>query len=99
MSNVAIVYNDSDTKGHYVGSVNGNFEVAELTTSKVSPSLVIADHTFVPESMRGQGMARALAERLIADARSAGQRIVPLCPFVRSFAERNKKELDDVIQW
>ncbi|WP_420006497.1 GNAT family N-acetyltransferase [Arenibacterium sp. LLYu02] len=40
-------------------------------------------------SMRGQGIAVALVERLVADARERGQRIVPLCPFVRSQALRH----------
>ncbi len=47
--------------------------------------------------MRGMGAARALTERLIADARAKGQRIVPLCPYVRSLSQRHP-EWSDVIQ-
>ncbi len=94
-----ITYSESDTKGRYGASVQGFASEAELTISKVSPVLIIADHTFVPDELRGRGLAQALAARLIADARQKGQRIVPLCPFVRAYATKHREELSDVIQW
>ena len=96
---VTITYSESDTKGRYGATISGKPGEAELTTSKVSDTLIIADHTFVPETLRGTGLAKTLAERLIADARAKGQRIVPLCPFVRSYAEKHREALADVIQW
>lgn len=96
---LTIKYSESDTKGRYAASIETIAAEAELTISKASPSLIIADHTFVPEQMRGNGAGKALVLRLIADARDKKQRIVPLCPFVRSYAEKHKDELDDVIQW
>lgn len=94
-----IHYSESDTKGRYGAVVAGVASEAELTISKVSPSLIIADHTFVPDELRGRGIAQALAAQLIVDARKKGQRIVPLCPFVRSYAQKHREELADVIQW
>ncbi|SFD50918.1 GNAT family N-acetyltransferase [Roseivivax sediminis] len=99
MTDMTISYTDTDTKGWYAARRPNISGEGELTFSKVSPKLIIADHTAVPESMRGMGVARALAERLIADARAKGQRIVPLCPFVRAHAEKHREELADVIQW
>lgn len=86
---VEITREDGPTKGRYVGRVAGREGEAELTFSKTSPTLIIADHTSVPDSMRGTGMGKALAERLVADARAGGYKIIPLCPFVRSMYERN----------
>ncbi len=94
-----ITYQDSETKGRYAARLPGVAGEAELTLSKVSEILIIADHTSVPDSMRGTGVARALVERLIADARAKGQRIVPLCPFVRAHAMKHREALADVIQW
>ena len=99
MTTIEITYSESDTKGRYGARPDGATVEAEMTTSKVSDSLIIVDHTFVPDTLRGQGLAGALAMRVIADARSKGQRIVPLCPFLRGYAEKRRKELDDVIQW
>ncbi|MEM8632867.1 MAG: GNAT family N-acetyltransferase [Pseudomonadota bacterium] len=95
--NVTITYEDSDTKGRYVATVAGVEGAGELTLSKVSDALVIADHTAVPDSMRGMGVARALVEHLIAEARAKGFRIVPLCPYVRAQSQKHP-EWNDVIQ-
>ncbi len=92
-----ITREDTPTKGRYVGRVAGREGEAELTFSKASPTLIIADHTSVPDSMRGTGAGKALAERLVADARAGGYRIIPLCPFVRSQYERHP-EWADVMQ-
>ena len=85
------------TKGRYVGRVGGIAEEAELTFSRASQTLVIADHTLAPDSMRGMGVARALVDRLIADARSEGFKIIPLCPFVKAQYARHP-EWSDVMQ-
>ncbi len=99
MADLAITFTETETKGRYAATATGIEGEGELTLSKVTPTLIIADHTFVPDTMRGLGVARALAERLIADARAKGQRIVPLCPFVRAHAMKHRAELADVIQW
>ena len=62
---------------------------AELTLSVLTPQRVIADHTLVPEALRGQGLADELLQALLADARAQGFTIVPLCPFVASQARRH----------
>ena len=96
---VTITRKDSDAKAVYLGTLPGLDGAAELTLSKTSDTLVIADGTIVPDSLRGMGVGQQLVERLIADARSAGQRVVPLCPFVRAQAMRHKEEWADVIQF
>ncbi len=72
--------------GRYVIRQHG--EEAELTYSITTSTLVIADHTEVPESFRGTGAGVALVTRLVADARAEGFKIMPLCPFVN--AQRKK---------
>ena len=62
---------------------------ADLTLSVLSPEKVIADHTYVPDSLRGQGLAEALLAALLDDARAQGFTIIPLCPFVASQARRH----------
>ncbi len=87
MSEFGVDHEASETRGRYVIKANG--EEAELTYSIASPTLVIADHTGVPDSMRGAGAGKALFEALVADARSRGFRIVPLYPFVNSMRRRH----------
>lgn len=75
------------SKGRYVLTENG--AEAELTFSVASPSLVIADHTEVPDALRGTGAGLRLVERLVADAKSEGFKIIPLCPFVNAQRARH----------
>ncbi|MDJ0628626.1 MAG: GNAT family N-acetyltransferase [Rhodobacter sp.] len=74
-------------KGRYVVEIDG--QTADLTYSIASPTLVIADHTGVPDEIRGSGVGLRLVERLVADARAEGFRIVPLCPFVNAQRRRH----------
>ncbi len=84
-------------KGRYVAVVEGIAEPAELTFSIVNDHLIIADHTGVPDAMRGLGVGLALVERLVADARSKDVKIVPLCPYVNA-QRRKHPEWADVFQ-
>jgi predicted GNAT family acetyltransferase len=79
---------DQPTRGRYVARVDGIDAEAQLTYSRSSPQLIIADHTEVPDVFRGQGIGRLLAARMVEDARAAGVKIFALCPFVN--AERRK---------
>ena len=97
MPDITITYEDLGSKARYIAQVTGHEETGELTVSKVSDKMVIADHTGVPDSLRGTGVARALVERLIEDARSKGQKIIPLCPYVKAQSLKYP-EWRDVIQ-
>ena len=94
MAEIAISRKLTSTKGRYVARIVGIAGVAELTISRTGPTLVIADHTFVPDSMRGMGAAKALLDRLIADARSEGFKIIPLSPYVKSQPLRHPEWAD-----
>jgi predicted GNAT family acetyltransferase len=53
------------------------------------PGIIVADHTYAPGSMRGTGVALALVQRLIADARERDLLIVPACSYVRAQFDRH----------
>ena len=62
---------------------------AEMTYRRSGPDTVVADHTEVPVAYRNEGIALKLVERLIADARSEGFRIVPACSYVAAQFRRH----------
>ncbi len=97
MAEVTITRELTPTKGRYAGRIAGIEGEAELTLSRAGDKLVIADHTFAPDSMRGMGAAMALVNRLITDARAEGFKIVPLCPYVKAQYARHP-EWADVMQ-
>jgi predicted GNAT family acetyltransferase len=99
MTAITITRTDTSSKAAYEARVDGIDEPGELTISKVSDTLIIADHTYAPDAMRGMGVAKAMVDRLIADARAAGQKIIPLCPYVKAQSLKHGQEWADVIQW
>ena len=50
---------------------------------------VCFDHTFVPEDLRGRGVASALVRKGLEEARRQHWKIVPRCSFVAAFLERH----------
>ncbi|MGO9420336.1 GNAT family N-acetyltransferase [Roseiarcus sp.] len=72
----------SGAHGRYVARIDGVDGEAELVFTVRNAGLISADHTEAPASMRGTGAALALVEHMIADARAAGFKIVPVCPYV-----------------
>jgi predicted GNAT family acetyltransferase len=73
-----------------------NGEEARLTFATADEGRIIANHTFVPVPYRGEGIAEAMVERLIADARAHGWTITPTCWFVADEFARHAPEWDDV---
>lgn len=86
MSEPRITRELDGSKGRYVLRQDG--AEAELTFSVASPQTIIADHTGVPDALRGSGAGRALVAFMVEDVRARGIKVVPLCPFVN--AERRK---------
>lgn len=91
---IEITLKEVDGKGAYVARVKGVDEPAEMTFSRANPALIIVDHTFVPDSMRGKGVGVAIAAHVIADARARGFKIVPLCPFLSAQFDRHPEWAD-----
>jgi predicted GNAT family acetyltransferase len=80
------------TKGRFVIRKGG--EEAELTYSITTPTLVIADHTGVPDSFRGTGAGLAPVQALVAAAREDGFKVVPLCPYVNATRKKHPEWAD-----
>ena len=87
MSEGRITHAETDGKGRYVYREDGH--EAELTYARLGEDKVIANHTGVPDALSGTGVGLKLVERLVADARAQGFRIVPQCPFVEAMRKRN----------
>ena len=89
-----IVREETETKGRYSVLVDGH--EAEMTYSRAGASLLIIDHTSVPDALRGRGVGEALVRRAVEDARAEGRRILPLCPFAKAQIARHP-EWQDVL--
>jgi predicted GNAT family acetyltransferase len=84
---IEITRTDDVTHGAYRANVPGSPRHAELTWVARGP-VRVANHTFVPPEARGRGIAQALVEALIADARAQGFTIEPTCSYVEALFRR-----------
>jgi uncharacterized protein len=90
---LAIDHQDHGTAGRYSARLPSG-EEAEMTYHRRAPGVLVFDHTLVPDAFRGQGIALRLVERGIADARAAGAKIVPQCPYVAAQFRRHPEWRD-----
>ena len=90
---IAIIRTDETSHGAYRAELPGTDRQAELTWQAMGP-LRIADHTYVPHEMRGQGVAQVLVEALVEDAREQGFKIVPQCSYVAALFRRHPEWAD-----
>lgn len=84
MTKITITLETRDARhGRYVGRIEGLDDQAELTFTWRGDNVLSADHAGAPEALQGTGVAMALLERMVADARAQGFKIIPLCPYIR----------------
>ena len=82
-----ITRHDNGDDGEYHAHVTGSDKIGRLTWVKRGEARV-AEHTLVPEAIGGRGVAGALVDALVSDAREQGFKIVPQCSYVeRKFDE------------
>lgn len=48
-------------------------------------------HTEVPFPLKGKGIASALAKYVLEYAKENNLKIIPMCPFIRSYMKRHKE--------
>ena len=70
--------------------------IAEITYQYQNEATIVADHTWVDNSLRGQGVARQLLDVLVAFAREKQLKIVPTCSYVDVMFQR-EAEFADVL--
>jgi len=68
--------------------------VAEVTFPPENESTVCLDHTFVDNSLRGQGVAGKLIEEVVAYAEKNGKKIRPQCSYAIDWFNRHSEHAD-----
>jgi predicted GNAT family acetyltransferase len=55
--------------------------LAEITYVFINPQAINVNHTFVDPSLRGQGIARKLMDKVVEFAKEEGLKIKPTCSY------------------
>jgi uncharacterized protein len=74
---------DNPAKLRYELVDDGNV-VGEILYRR-DPDRIVLVHTEVAPELEGQGLASRLVADALDDIRAKGLRVVPICPFVRSY--------------
>src|SRR5436305_14094686 len=76
-------------RDRYEISIDG--EIAGFTAYRARPGLIEFIHTEVDERFQGRGLADRLIRFALEDARAQGLSVLPFCPFVKAFIDRNRE--------
>lgn len=90
---ITVERHEQGGSGAYVIHLEGAPRRAELTWIERG-GVRHANHTFVPDEMRGKGVAGKLVDALIEDARAQGFRISPDCSYVEAAFRRHPEWAD-----
>ncbi|ANY19151.1 hypothetical protein A6F68_00619 [Tsuneonella dongtanensis] len=88
-----ITHTGNEAHGEYRATVPGSDKVGRLTW-RARGGTRIAEHTIVPPEIGGRGVAAALVEELVADARREGFTVVPQCSYVEAQFRRHPEWAD-----
>ena len=74
--------------GFYVGE-DPNNPLAEITYHPRDEQTMVIDHTFVSDTLRGQGVGGLLVHKVADLARKENKRIIPLCSYAKRVMMHN----------
>lgn len=69
--------------------------VAEITYIPKGDKVDV-DHTFVDSSLRGQGIAEKLVDRVVEEMEKEEKKIIPSCPYVGKLFERKPEKYSHI---
>lgn len=77
---------DNQEKHRFEMEVTGGQAIADY---RVEGGTIVMTHTEVPGELRGQGLGEKLARGALDIIRTRSLKVVPRCPFIRSFIEKH----------
>lgn len=86
---LTITHHELQGGGKYVAELPGEDVTGYLEWEARGDDVRVATHTIVPQAIGGRGVAGALVDRLIADAREQGFKVVPQCWYVAKKFDEN----------
>ena len=79
-----VVNNPSEHR--YQLTVNGHIAA---TYYKIADGVITFVHTVVPPELGGKGIGSKLIKGALDQVRADGLKVIPQCPFVKAFIEKN----------
>ena len=67
--------------------------IAEITFSETTPGVFVIDHTFVDESLRGQGVASKLVQVAVDEIKNRGGQVKATCSYAAKWLSKHAELL------
>lgn len=77
--------------GRFEVSIEGHLAALDY---RLRNGRIVFTHTGVPSSLEGRGIGSALARAGLEYASQSDLKVIPLCPFVRSYIDRYQQYQD-----
>jgi len=87
-------HQDNGQQGEFFKLDEDGRRVAEISYVWNTAHEIIANHTWVDHSLRGQGTAREMLDVLVEYAREKQLKIIPSCSYVEVMFRRDKSLAD-----
>lgn len=76
-------------KGRIFSTDENGKTIAEITFPENEPGVCTIDHTFVDDSLRGQGIAGTLVKMAVENIESQGKNVAATCSYAVKWLEKN----------
>lgn len=73
----------------YLPNENGK-TIAEITFEEIEKGIYNINHTYVDESLRGQGIASKLVEEAVKEIKGKNGKIEATCSYAKRWLEKHK---------
>jgi predicted GNAT family acetyltransferase len=83
---------DDAEKARYEILVDG--QIAGFAEYRRRPGKIVFTHTVIRDEFEGKGLGGKLVSAALDQAREAGLKVVPICPFVAGYIGRHPEYLD-----
>ncbi|WP_166171676.1 GNAT family N-acetyltransferase [Acinetobacter sp. SA01] len=89
-------HKDNGQQGEFFTLNDAGQRIAEISYVWRNENTIVADHTWVDDCLRGQGVARKLLDVLVEFAREKQLKIIPTCSYVEVMFKRDQSFADVV---
>lgn len=89
---MAIQVEDNQREERFEIRVDG--EQAGYAAYRREPGVTTFTHTEVDDSFEGQGLGSTLARAALDATRERGDRVVPVCPFIKGYIRKHPEYRD-----
>jgi predicted GNAT family acetyltransferase len=89
---MSIVVRDNPEQSRFEIHVDG--ALAGFSEYKLSGDDIAFVHTVIDDAFEGRGLAKILVSQALDTTRDTGLSVLPFCPYVRRFIEKNPDYLD-----